>query len=66
MGASLLHPQNTLCSEDRVRTWHTAGLPINAWTVDDRDELVRLSRLGVDGVFCNDPGHAIEVLSAAS
>lgn len=66
MGASLLHPQHTLCTEAKVRAWHTAGLPINAWTVDDRDELERLARLGVDGVFANDPAHAIEVLSAAT
>jgi glycerophosphoryl diester phosphodiesterase len=63
MGASLLHPQNTLCTEDSVKAWHTAGLPVNAWTVDDRAELERLARLGVDGVFANDPAHAIEVFS---
>jgi glycerophosphoryl diester phosphodiesterase len=66
MGASLLHPQHTLCTEAAVKAWHTAGLPINAWTVDDRDELQRLARLGVDGVFSNDPAHAIAVLSAAT
>jgi len=66
IGASLVHPQHTLCTADRVRAWHTAGLPINAWTVDDRAELERLAGLGVDGVFANDPGHAIAVLSAVS
>lgn len=66
MGASLLHPQHTLCTEASVKAWHTAGLPINVWTVDDRGELERLARLGVDGVFSNDPAHAIEVLSAAT
>jgi glycerophosphoryl diester phosphodiesterase len=65
MGASLLHPQHTLCTEASVKAWHTAGLPVNVWTVDDRGELERLARLGVDGVFANDPAHAIEVLSAA-
>ena len=64
IGTSLVHPQNTLCTEARVRAWQTAGLPINAWTVDDRDELERLGRLGIDGVFANDPAHAIAVLSA--
>ena len=56
LGASLLHPQHTLCTEAKVRAWHTAGLPI----------IARLARLGVDGVFANDPAHAIEVLSAAT
>ena len=64
IGASLVHPQSTLCTADRVKAWHTAGVPINAWTVDDRAELERLAGLGIDGVFANDPAHAIAVLSA--
>jgi glycerophosphoryl diester phosphodiesterase len=64
MGASVLHPQHTLVSEARVKAWHAAGLPINVWTVDDALELQRLARLGVDGVFANDPAHAIAVLDA--
>ena len=63
IGASVVHPQNTLCSEARIKAWHTAGLPINAWTIDDRGELERLGRLGIDGVFANDPAHAVAVLS---
>jgi glycerophosphoryl diester phosphodiesterase len=63
IGSSLVHPQNTLCTAERVKAWHTAGLPVNAWTVDDRDELTRLAGIGVDGVFANDPAHAIAVLS---
>ena len=64
IGSSLVHPQNTLCTADRVKAWHTAGMPINAWTVDDAGELERLAALGIDGVFANDPAHAIAVLSA--
>lgn len=64
IGASLIHPQNTLCTPARVKAWHTAGLPVNAWTVDDRAELERLAGLGVDGIFANDPAHAVAVLSA--
>ena len=61
MGASVLHPQHTLCDETTVKAWHTAGMPINVWTVDDAPELKRLAALGVDGVFCNDPAHALKV-----
>ena len=62
-GASLFHPQHTLCTEQTVKAWHTAGLPVNAWTVDDERELVRLATLGVDGVFANDVAHAVAVLA---
>ena len=65
MGASLLHPEHTLCTEASMKAWHTAGLPINAWTIDDAAELQRLDQLGVDGVFCNDPGHARRVYDGA-
>jgi glycerophosphoryl diester phosphodiesterase len=64
MGASLFHPQNTLCTEKTVKAWHTAGMPLNVWTVDDAAELERLARLGVDGVFANDPAHALAVFTA--
>jgi glycerophosphoryl diester phosphodiesterase len=46
-----------------VKAWHTAGMPINAWTVDDAAELRRLNDVGVDGVFTNDPAHAVSVFA---
>jgi glycerophosphoryl diester phosphodiesterase len=58
IGASLVHPEHTLCDAAAVRAWHAAGIPVNAWTVDDAAELRRLAALGVDGVFANDPAHA--------
>lgn len=66
VGASLVHPQHTLCTEQAVRAWHRAGTPINVWTVDDPAELRRLSALGVDGVFSNDPRAALAVLEEAT
>lgn len=62
-GASVLHPQHTLCTEAAVARWHRAGMPINAWTIDDRAELLRLAKLGVDGVFSNDVAHAVSVFA---
>jgi glycerophosphoryl diester phosphodiesterase len=62
IGASLVHPQHTLCTAASVARWHRAGMPINAFTVDDTTELRRLAALGIDGVFSNDPAHAIRVL----
>ncbi|MBA3501849.1 MAG: glycerophosphodiester phosphodiesterase, partial [Deltaproteobacteria bacterium] len=62
-GASLLHPQHSLCTAATIKSWHTAGHPVNAWTVDDEAELIRLANLGVDGVFSNDVAHAVSVLA---
>jgi glycerophosphoryl diester phosphodiesterase len=63
MGATVLHPEHTLCTADNVKAWHTTGRPVNAWTVDDPLELQRLNELGVDGVFTNDPARALKVLA---
>jgi glycerophosphoryl diester phosphodiesterase len=63
MGASVLHPDHVLCTATLVKHWHTAGMPVNAWTVDDPAELARLAGIGVDGVFANDPAHALAVLA---
>ncbi|HUS31315.1 MAG TPA: glycerophosphodiester phosphodiesterase [Kofleriaceae bacterium] len=59
IGASVVHPDHRLCTKQMVKAWHTAGMPINAWTVDDEAELRRLDDLGVDGVFTNDPARAL-------
>jgi len=64
LGASMVHPQHTLCTQTSVRRWRTAGMPINALTVNDDEELRRLAQLGVDGVFADDPGHALAVFNA--
>lgn len=63
IGVSIVHPEHTLVTEDAVKRWRTAGRPINVWTVDDEAELLRLARLGVDGVFANDPAHARAVFA---
>ena len=64
MGASVLHPEHTLCTAETVKAWHTSGRPVNTWTVDEASELRRLDELGVDGVFTNDPAHALAVLTS--
>ena len=65
IGASLVHPQVTLCTEAAVRRWHNEGLAVNAWTTDEPAELRRLAAIGVDGVFCDDPGAALRLFAAA-
>jgi glycerophosphoryl diester phosphodiesterase len=64
MGASVLHPEHTLCTDDNVKAWHMSGRPVNTWTVDDEAELRRLNAVGVDGVFTNDPAHAVAVYTS--
>ncbi len=38
-----------------VEACHATGLALNAWTVDDRERIARLTAMGVDGICTNDP-----------
>lgn len=40
-----------IVTERFVQTCHDAGLPVHVWTVDDRDEMLELLELGVDGLM---------------
>jgi glycerophosphoryl diester phosphodiesterase len=64
VGASALHPEAVLCTSERVKAWREDGYAINAWTVDEPDELRRLADVGVDGVFTNVPAAAAAVYDA--
>ena len=43
---------------------HKRGIDIHVWTIDDRDEVVRLLDLGVDGIMTDRPAVLREVLQA--
>lgn len=49
------HPHVSVVTAQRVARAHAAGLRVYAWTVDRRDQARALLRLGVDGLFTNDP-----------
>jgi glycerophosphoryl diester phosphodiesterase len=42
-----------------IDSYHKRGLSINAWTVNDSSEIVRLFDMGVDGVITNYPNYKI-------
>ena len=47
---------------ESVARAHDAGLAVHVWTIDDPDEMVRLIRLGVDGVMTDWPSVCARVL----
>jgi glycerophosphoryl diester phosphodiesterase len=54
-----------LITPELVDTAHRFGLEVHAWTINDRDEMLRLLRLGIDGIMSDFPGLARAVLAAA-
>lgn len=47
-----------------LRAAHARGLPVHAWTVNDRTEMLRLLDLGVDGIMTDRPRVLAEVFAA--
>jgi glycerophosphoryl diester phosphodiesterase len=59
------HPQHTMVDHHYLGWARRRGYRVNTWTVDDRAEMRRLIRLGVDGVITNRPDVLLgELLSA--
>ncbi len=54
-GASAVMLQHRLVTRSSVDRAHALGLPVVTWTVDEIDDLVRVTDAGVDGVVTNDP-----------
>ena len=64
-GAGAIQP-NLLALRQPHFMWlcHEAGIRVNAWTVDDVDDVTRLTELGVDAIITNFPDRARQVLRA--
>ena len=61
-GAEALNPRHDRVSRALITACHQKGLSIYPWTVDEAGTLARLRRLGVDGVFTNDPAQVVRML----
>jgi glycerophosphoryl diester phosphodiesterase len=54
----------TLVDPRFVRAAHSRNIKVHVWTIDDRDEMVRLLDLGVDGIMTDRPAVLREVLES--
>lgn len=54
-GAGAVMLQHRLVTSSAVARAHAHGVAVLAWTVDERADLDRVVRAGVDGVITNDP-----------
>lgn len=53
-----MHPHHGALSADQVRRWQRRGLLVNAWTVNEAEDVRRVRQVGVDGIMADDP-HAL-------
>ncbi|MDR0509830.1 MAG: glycerophosphodiester phosphodiesterase [Rikenellaceae bacterium] len=50
-----LSPEYTTVTEQMIALCHKAGVAVVPWTVNDRAEIVRLTRMGVDAIISDYP-----------
>lgn len=55
LGLWALHPHRAYVTPEFVRDAHDAGLLVQAWTVNEPDEIARLVAAGVDGIMSDFP-----------
>lgn len=55
LGCTCWHPFYRLVTRKRLARAHQAGLRVHAWTIDTVKQARNLLRIGVDGIFTNNP-----------
>jgi glycerophosphoryl diester phosphodiesterase len=57
-----LHPHITSVSREQVQRVHRLKRRVHVWTANTPEEVTRLKKWGVDGIFTDDPQVAVQVL----
>lgn len=55
LGAKAVVPEYYLVNEKYVKDAHERGLQIMVWTVNEKNDIERMKRIGVDGIISNYP-----------
>jgi glycerophosphoryl diester phosphodiesterase len=66
IGASAVHPEDSLCCPEALAGWRRRGLAVNVWTVDEPSRIRSLAAMGVSAIITNEPGRAASVLATCS
>lgn len=57
-----LHPYYADLKPSLLHQLHLLNKKVNVWTIDEPEALCHLSEMGVDGIICNDPQKARQIL----
>ena len=58
---SALMVKHDLLTQTRLNDWHMAGLLVNVWTINNREDCRRFADMGVDFITSNYPDYAAAV-----
>jgi glycerophosphoryl diester phosphodiesterase len=58
-----LHPYFGHVTKECIEVFHSHGVQVNSWTVDDPAKMAELVQWGIDGLCTNVPDIALSVLA---
>ena len=63
-GHTALHPNTRHLNQRCIEVFHSHGLQVNSWTIDDPARMAEVIGWGIDGICTNVPDVAIQVRDA--
>ena len=63
LNANAAHPQRTLITEDEVKRLHALNMTVNVWTVNEKEDILRLAGWGCDSLISDIPDFVMSVLN---
>lgn len=66
MRASAINPEHTLVTPELVEQAHAAGLKVNTWTVNEHEDIKRVTQAGVDTIMSDYPDRAKRINQAVA
>lgn len=61
-GFDAIHPLFVNLDKNTVDRCHENGIDVNVWTVDGKEDILRMKEFGVDSIITNDPAKAIPLM----
>ena len=62
LNANAAHPMRTLITEEEVKRLHALNMAVNVWTVNEKEDILRLAEWEVDSLISDIPDYVIDVL----
>jgi glycerophosphoryl diester phosphodiesterase len=60
-GHTALHPYTKFLNQNCITVFHSHGLQVNSWTIDDPARMAEVIGWGIDGICTNVPDIALQV-----
>ena len=63
LNANAAHPDRKLITEDEVKRLHAMNMAVNVWTVNEKEDILKLTDWGCDALISDIPDYVMSVLN---